>query len=170
MDSPDIKHFLRWLEIRERYGQDVGSAGQLYADADHSALLARLRAGKEPFPEPPPLAMSYPWYALLENGRGEAFRVKEVEYENWIIPKDHLIIDQTGWKIIERLEPEVWIVAYYVPDVEAIEKLRRTPGEWKKGGPLPKKISDSRWKVYSPGMHPQVPEEKLWTIERVPPG
>jgi len=169
MDSPDIKHFLRWLEIRERHGQDVGSAMQLYADADHSALLSRLRAGKEPFDEPPPLAMSYPWYELLEKGRADAFSVQEVEYENWIIPKGHLIIDQHGWKIIEKLEPEVWIVTYYIPDVKKIEELRRTPGAWNRDVKLPKTLSASRWKVYSPGIHPQVPERRLWILERISP-
>jgi hypothetical protein len=166
MDSVDIKHFLNWLEIRERHGQDVGCANQLRADADHSALLGRLRRGLEPLPEPPPLAMSYPWYSLIEEGRDEAFEVYLFEHENSILPKGSLVIEQTAWKVLETLGPEVWVATYFVPDVDAIEKLRKTP-EWKQGGSIPKKLSDSRWKVYSPGPHPQVPDRKLWMIERV---
>lgn len=43
-----------------RYG--IASTGQLIPDVDHSALLYRLLRGRDPLPEPPPLAHSYPVY------------------------------------------------------------------------------------------------------------
>jgi len=48
----------RWLEIRENWGLSGVSADQLFCDMDHSALFRRLLAGKEVFPEPPPLSHS----------------------------------------------------------------------------------------------------------------
>lgn len=109
--------------------------------------------------------MSYPWYELLENGRAEAFEVYLYPYDNAVFPKGSLVVEQTPWTVIETLGEDSWIATYKVPDVEAIAALRRTP-EWRKGGPLPHKLSDSRWKVYSPGPHPQAPERKRWIVER----
>ena len=37
------------------------------ADIRKSALFERLRSGKQPLPFPPPLGMSCPWYALVED-------------------------------------------------------------------------------------------------------
>jgi hypothetical protein len=48
----------QWLEIKNRRTLRETTA----ADVDHSALLRRLLAGKEPLPEPPPLKNGYPDY------------------------------------------------------------------------------------------------------------
>ncbi len=165
MDSADIKHFLNWLEIRERCGQDGGDALQLRCDADHSSLLRRLLKGKEPLPEPPPLAMSYPWYELIDEGRAEAFEVYLVGEDHGLFPAGTLIIEQSAWTVLETLGPDSWVATYRVPDEKEIQELRRKR-EWQNYKGIPKKLSDSRWKVYTPGPHPKIPERKQWIVER----
>jgi len=82
----------RWLKIRGKPGDT-----QLCADIDHSALLVRLLDGKEPLPAPPPRANSYPWYDLIESGKGEAMEVWR--YPGW---PGILCINQSGqWSVIE---------------------------------------------------------------------
>ena len=58
-----VECLLRWLEIRQQEGKPFPiSLFNLKADIDHSALLQRLLAGKEPLPHPPLLKHSYPDY------------------------------------------------------------------------------------------------------------
>lgn len=57
-------------QIFEEWAQLKGDFG-LLADISHSALLDRLLSGKAALPTPPPKSFSYPWYALIENGRDD---------------------------------------------------------------------------------------------------
>jgi len=83
----------RWLAIRGKPGDS-----QIAADIDHSALLKRLLAGQEPLPQPPPRALSSPWYDLIETGHGTAMDV--VEYTT---TPGMLSVNQSGqWKIVEK--------------------------------------------------------------------
>lgn len=159
----DIKTFFRWLEIREAHGIDLRRRDNLYVDADHSALLHRLLEGKEPFEEPPPCAYSYPWYELLENGKASAIEV----YPSFG-STTHLAIEQNGsWVIQQELAPECWTARYLIPDTDAIMQAR-IDGTWsEKQFNKPRKLSSSLWNIFSPGPHPNNPERKIWTVERV---
>ena len=57
---------LTWIEtVRKAYGNPAWLPTE--ADLVKSALLERLRNGLDPLPEPPPVGMSCPWYALIED-------------------------------------------------------------------------------------------------------
>lgn len=183
--TPDIEKLYRWMEIRVENGIPV-SMDNLLADIDHSALLGRLLAGKEPFPEPPPRAYSYPNYTLLENGRGEPGEVYERDrgfMTDEATPV--LFIDQLEWKIVEKRGPEEWIVSYYITDVEALKKaastgrmslgayvgsLSRKVGRQAHG---PQKLASTRWRVFRRGTDmregyaAEDPRAKLWGIKLV---
>jgi hypothetical protein len=172
MTSPDgndmwIKALFRWLDIREQNGLDFPSSPErMECIIRHSALLQRLLAGKEPLPEAPPRAYSYPWYELLDNGCASPREV-------WI-PKPGLfessaiIVEQERWKIIETVGVgRGWIVAYYTPDVELIQKLRET-GLWEQAQAStgkPVRLSASRWRITSPGEKDGRP---TWRIDLIP--
>jgi hypothetical protein len=89
------------------------SVSQLEIDIAHSALLTRLLNGHEPFPEAPPKAMAYPWYELVEKGRGEPNDV-------WEAPADleqafgyrALVIDQHPWRVLQKISDEEFVVTY----------------------------------------------------------
>lgn len=90
---PIVLATLRWCQVLSANGRGIPSAD----DAEHSALLRRLLAGKEPLPDPPPLADRYPWYALVDAGTDTATDV-------WDAGDGHLVIRQSRWKIIDRGE------------------------------------------------------------------
>jgi hypothetical protein len=99
----------RWLEIG--YPNEAPTP----ADAWHSALLGRLLAGKDPLPEPPPLAFSYPWYGLIENGRAEGYFDLHVYPEGVPIYSDNkpsVMICQSRWVIEQALSHGEYIVVY----------------------------------------------------------
>ena len=59
------EQLVEWILIaRTQYGDDWLPT---HADMAKSALLERIRAGLEPLDEPPPLGLSCPWYALIED-------------------------------------------------------------------------------------------------------
>jgi len=165
VDRAQIGILTRWLEIRDRYGHHLTTLSQLKADIDHSALLERLLSGREPFPEPPPRAFSYPWYELVEDGRSEALEAQLIEQDGGLFPKGTLIIDQAPWVVLETLGPDSWIVTYEFPNEEYVHQKYVRPME----PPTVERYvrATSRWKVYSPGPHPKIPERKQWVIERV---
>lgn len=61
------RHMVTWITTARAAG--YGGPDWLPSDADiyKSALLERLRSGKAPLPEPPPLGLACPWYALVED-------------------------------------------------------------------------------------------------------
>jgi hypothetical protein len=72
-EGQEVEHVLTWLRVRFEAcrpggpeGKYPNTVGRLVTDAQHSALLRRLRSGKEPFPYPPPVRYSRPWYAIME--------------------------------------------------------------------------------------------------------
>lgn len=109
-----IDCLLRWLRVREEAGHPFPqSLRQLEADIAHSALLTRLLEGKDPLPEPPPRAMAYPWYELIEKGRAEAYEVFELtggveEGSGYQV----LVVDQYPWKIVKKVSEDEYLVTY----------------------------------------------------------
>lgn len=71
------KEYVRLLVSQYVY---LASGGKVTcADADHSALLARLLNGNKIFEKPPPLYCAYPCYALAE---GLPFDLIEAPWDN----------------------------------------------------------------------------------------
>lgn len=97
----------RWMEVARawKYG-----AEWLPTDADisKSALLERLRNGLEPLDEPPPLGMSCPWYALVEDkGPHYVFDVHRGDGQRPLYPRDTISALQHQYKIVsERSEKD----------------------------------------------------------------
>jgi hypothetical protein len=113
MSSDYTKHLYTWLKIREENGFDFPKDRiSLDCDARHSALLDRLFQGKEPLPEPPPKAFSYPWYKLIEDGYAYPYEVWEPHPT--LHPFPALVIDQHPWKIIEKVSDREWICTYSI--------------------------------------------------------
>jgi len=109
-----------WLKIRGKPDD-----AQLCADIDHSALLARLLDGKEPLPAPPPRAFSYPWYDLIESGKGDAMEV-------WRHPPnaDTISINQSGqWAVIEARDDGSYR-ARCTTNGQVFDVTRRPDGYW----------------------------------------
>ena len=107
----------QWLHLKERYepARPVYSLSQLSADVDHSSLLRRLLAGKEPLPEPPPRSFSYPWYEIVEQGHAERccayFNDGEVTINQC---SDWTIVEwgETTWTVTHPGAPGQWILWY----------------------------------------------------------
>jgi len=162
--------FMRWLEIREANGIMLSNAQQLKIDADHSSLLQRLKEDKEVFPEAPPRAYSYPWYDLIQEGRALPFEVHHGP--DLISGPDSLLIDQCGeWRILERLGEDSFIATYRVTDLKALTKIRSdyalNQAFIRQELPVPRRLSDSRWKVYVQGPMEKLPDRKQWVVERL---
>lgn len=103
----------RWLTIRERWedrSRPFTNGLQLCADIDHSSLLQRLLDGKEPLPEPPPRAHSYPWYELVEQGAGWA---REVWWSDAL--KMLVVAQSPQWELVEAVDANTYR-ARYRPD------------------------------------------------------
>lgn len=103
------RHVVTWIRTAREagYGSDWLPDE---ADMSKSALLERLRSGKDPLPEPPPLGMSCPWYALVEDpGPHYVFDVWRGG-EGLIIPADLIVVLQTPFKIVEECGEKDFIV------------------------------------------------------------
>jgi hypothetical protein len=155
--SEDINLLIRFWEIRTENGIEFpNDLDQFKIACRKSALLRRMLDGKEPLPIPPPVAHSYPWYSLIEEGIGHPYEVWEGA--DWLAEmyKDYktIVIDQTVWKIIEKLDEDSWIVTYSY------------------GKEDKRKFADSKWHVYTIGSRiPRNPNDvssnKLWEIKLV---
>jgi hypothetical protein len=94
----------------ERSGKDWRE--NFEANLDHSALLGRLYVGENPiYKFPPPRAMSYPWYNLLDKG-------VETHCECWVRQKGEFLaeqaivgINQSAWHLEEIIEPDNIFIA-----------------------------------------------------------
>jgi hypothetical protein len=78
-------------------------------------LLVRLLSGRDPLPEPPPLAFSYPWYQLIEQGWDEGYMDIGVYPEGVPVYQDEqpsIMICQARWLIEEKVSATEWIVAW----------------------------------------------------------
>jgi len=102
-----FRHMRQWIEVAREWRY---SAEWLPTDADisKSALLERLRNGLEPLDYPPPLGMSCPWYAVVEDaGPHYVFDVHRGDGQHPLFPKDTISILQHQYKIdIERGEQD----------------------------------------------------------------
>lgn len=124
MKNKTIEAILTWLEIAEANGRCVPcSADSLRCAIDHSSLLNRLLEGKEPLPDPPPRAMSYPWYSLIENGKDYPYEVFFVEQE--------VVIEQMSWQILEKINDNQYIVSY--DKNKSSWRLSKTNEKWGDG-------------------------------------
>lgn len=82
-----------------------------------SALFARLLEGKKALKFPPPCSYSYPWYEIIEENKKY-----EIHSDNKIVDdflfsynqeeEKKIIIDQTGWNLIEKLSEKEAIITY----------------------------------------------------------
>jgi hypothetical protein len=99
-----------WIEIaRGQYGPEWLPS---HADFCKSALLERLRSGKDALSEPPPLGYSCPWYALIEDpGPHYLHEVEMSLHEKFptIYAKTDIFIMQNSYSI-ESMGEKFWIV------------------------------------------------------------
>lgn len=74
-------------------------------DLVHSALLQRLLKGINPIPVAPPLAYSYPWYALYDSE--DPVSAVDVWYsENFKgLGENYIVINQGIWKVVKEVTP-----------------------------------------------------------------
>jgi len=109
-----IQCLLRWLEVREAEGHPFpDSVRKLKEDIDHSALLGRLLSGQEPLDDPPPKTMAYPWYEIIEKGKGEPSQVWEAQSDLVsALGFKAIIIDGYPWRILEKVSEEEYLVTY----------------------------------------------------------
>jgi hypothetical protein len=149
----EIEFLFRMWEIRRENGFEFPTDfNQFKIDCRKSALLQRMLDGKEPFPIPPPKAYSYPWYDLIIDGYGFPGEVWEASKVITGADELTLIIDQSGWKILEKLSDQDWIASYFYGKQS--------------------NVSLSRWHVYQIGS--RFPQGKvsssrdfLWKIEKI---
>lgn len=113
-----LKAVLTWIIIA--YPDAISN---LRSDMWHSALLSRLLDGKEPLAQPPPIASSYPWYGLVDNGEGKAATVFEPTWD-FTDNKKYLSIEQSFWEIIEKVNNEEYIVRWQ--DQEELYKVTKS--------------------------------------------
>lgn len=110
---------VRWIELKRQWEKPFGP-DELPTDADiaHSALLARLLRGKEPLPEPPPEAFSYPWYEVVEDTarahRGIEFGFRKDGGLKECLPDeaDYVCLNQNPFYRIIEHRSDHWVVAY----------------------------------------------------------
>lgn len=116
---------LAWIRTAVAAGYGYGMPGWLPCAPDFakSALFERLRSGKEPLAEPPPLGMSCPWYALIEDP-GPHYVM-----DAWFDPNspDRVVVLNNPYRIVERLGPEDVIVRDAGHDTSYRFRLRRDP-------------------------------------------
>jgi hypothetical protein len=148
----EVDILFRVLEIRQENGMDFpNDLNHLKITIRKSALFHRMMEGKEPLPEPPPRAFSYPWYEIIEDGYGYPHEVWEAT-EKAFVDFPAIGIDQSIWKLIEKLGDNDYIVSYlYGKD---------------------QKVSESKWHVYPIAsrvpQNPKYPSSNyLWKIEKV---
>ena len=153
-----IHLLFKMLEIREKNGIEYPKdLNQLKITAIKSALLQRLLEGKEPFEDPPPLSMSYPWYSLIEDGYGSPWEAWEADVA--FFGAQTIVIDQCPWKLIEQLGDRDWVVTYPI-----------NRGDFNNPET---KFSDTRWRVRAVGCRWPQPASKsdssnfYWYIEKI---
>ena len=106
-----------WIKtVRETASPSVYGKSWLPTEVDivKSALLSRILSGKDPLPQAPPTAFSYPWYELIENGKAALpdWYVSGPYHggKNSIFAEgDWLSIAQHPWKIREPMS-NGWIL------------------------------------------------------------
>jgi hypothetical protein len=91
------RHVVTWISTVRAAGGVYG-ADWLPSDADmsKSALLERLRSGKEPLAEAPPLGYSCPWYAVVEDPG------PHYVFDAWRGQNNEMVVLQSAYEIVEE--------------------------------------------------------------------
>ena len=94
----------------EKYGLTTYTKDWLPTDPDFdkSALLERIRSGLPPMDEPPPVAYSCPWYALVEDA-GPHY-IFDVSTDSGFLKEDEILAAQNRFKIYERIGDKGYLV------------------------------------------------------------
>lgn len=111
---------LEWVRLKALGEHKITLPLPTPADVDHSSLLLRLLAGKEPFENPPPRAYSYPWYRLLEDEGEDGLH----EFEIYFNGMKQVNICQGMWDIEAIWGDKIFIVRW--PGSDYVFKLSRS--------------------------------------------
>ena len=90
------------------------------ADLSKSALFERIRSGRDPLPEPPPIGLACPWYSIVEDpqdhwSKEDSFGMRAyVEYPKGL---------QDMAKSYDLWENDCKIIQYFSNDYEVVKKL-----------------------------------------------
>lgn len=113
-ETEGFRQVLLWIKtVREtgaKYGNAYYGSDWLPSEADFekSALLERIRSGKLPMDEPPPVGYSCPWYALVED-KGPHY-IFDVTFEaNWL-SENECSVAQNRFTIYHTLGKKEFIV------------------------------------------------------------
>jgi hypothetical protein len=115
-----------------------------------SLLLNRLLNNKEVFPHPPPKKFSYPWYCLIEDGKGIAVQVWYADdFSKSFTDYEAIYIEQLPWKVIKKIsESECYAVyPYNYKDSASLDVIE--------------KFSNSVWHVK------QSDDGSIWIIKKM---
>ncbi len=121
MTEKDKKKFMGSWKISHFTDEDV--LKQLRATSmfganppghEKSSLFSRLLNGQNPLRNPPPLSFSYPDYHVVESSSPieitmlSANNVKSlINQKTEFIPYKHVVINQSGWKVVKVISDEV---------------------------------------------------------------
>jgi hypothetical protein len=103
---------VRWIKTVRAAGPGVVMVSWLPSENEikKSALLARLLAGKNPLPYPPPCAYSYPWYAIVEDIEPTIIKIKS-GLEIWFHSDGLFVnINQNKYSIIEKFADKIMVI------------------------------------------------------------
>lgn len=144
------RHMVLWIRTAKAAGYPWRQPDWLPSGADvsKSALFERIRSGKHPLPEPPPVAHACPWYAVVEDPgphfigqggiHGPYIADTPATYQPGEMAKDTAVIFQHPWRIHERLAAGDFIVGDGSRDTAYRFRLYHDP-EWQHpSGRLPK--------------------------------
>lgn len=99
------RHMVTWIKtVREAggvYGRDWLPSD---ADMSKSALLERLRSGKQPLAEAPPLGYSCPWYAVVEDPG------PHYVFDAWRGQNDDMVVLQSTYEITEMRGEQDFVI------------------------------------------------------------
>lgn len=109
------------LQLLQEYESITGTLGR-WVDLSHSALLQRLALKQPIYKYPPPKAMSYPWYRLLDEG--EEARCEVIPESVWAWFPGKTVVNQCGdWDLKELISDREIVVSW--PHYKLIVHLER---------------------------------------------
>jgi hypothetical protein len=134
-----IAALTRWIQVGRstgyfNYGMEHRPDRDRFpndADIHHSALLSRLRSGKDPLPKPPPHAFSSPWYSVMEEDGPHDCEVGEImPVEPWMdassdSDKPRIAINQDLW-IVEKQVSDDELLVRWLPGYPLFRLTKKT--------------------------------------------